>query len=121
MIRLSGLVPIQAIGAVVGSKTKINEDEMDFRNEEDFDDPSNEGDHEGNMARAQLMNLHKQSSELYNMIGENDGLEAWVQDKLSKASDYINVVYNYMSYERSKPATIGDGDGAPADMETGEI
>jgi hypothetical protein len=121
MIRLSGLVPISAIGAVVGSKTSINEDEMDFRNEEDFEDPSNEGDHEGTMAKAQLLTLHKQASELYNMIGDDEGLEAWVQSKLTKASDYINAVYNHLQYEKSRPATIGSGDGAPADMETREV
>jgi hypothetical protein len=79
--------------------------------------PSNANDHEGNMARAQLMTLSKQSSELFNMIGEEEGLEAWVQDKLGKASDYINTVYNFMQYEKHKHdnMALGAGKGYPAD------
>ncbi len=81
----------------------------------DGEEPSNVGDHEGYMAKAQLMSLNKQSGELYNMIGEQEGLEAWVQDKISKASDYVNAVYNYLQYEKNKPNSLGDGEGSPAD------
>lgn len=75
-------------------------------------------DHEGEMAKAQLLSLHKQTGELYNMLGDNEELEGWVQDKLTKASDYINSVYNNMQYEKKKPASVGSGDGVPADKDT---
>jgi hypothetical protein len=81
----------------------------------DGEDPSNVGDHEGYMSRAQLMSVHKQAGELYNMIGEQEGLEAWVQDKIGKAADYINSVYNYLQYEKNKANSLGNGDGSPAD------
>ena len=29
---------------------------------------------------------------------ETDGLEAWVQSKITKAKDYINSVVDYMTY-----------------------
>jgi hypothetical protein len=67
------------------------------------------------MAKAQLMKLSKQASELYNMIGDGEELEAWVQDKVSKASDYMNSVHSHMQYQKNKANTIGNGDGAPAD------
>lgn len=74
-----------------------------------------EDDHEGPMAKAQLMSLQKQAAELFNMIGDNDNLEGWVQDKISKASDYMNSVYQNMQYEKSNANTLGGGQGAPAD------
>ncbi len=72
-------------------------------------------DGEGYMAKAQLMSLNKQSGELYNMLGDNEELEAWIQSKITKASDYINAAYNYMQYEKNKANTIGNGEGTPAD------
>jgi hypothetical protein len=74
-----------------------------------------EDDHEGPMAKAQLMSLQKQAAELFNMIGDGDNLEGWVQDKISKASDYMNSVYQNMQYEKSNAAAIGSGEGSPAD------
>ena len=72
-------------------------------------------DGEGYMAKAQLMSLNKQSGELYNMLSDNEELEAWIQSKITKASDYINAAYNYLQYEKNKANTIGNGEGAPAD------
>jgi hypothetical protein len=74
-----------------------------------------EQDHEGPMSKAQLMSLQKQSAELFNMIGDNDNLEGWVQDKISKASDYINSVFQNMQYEKSNANSLGGGQGTPAD------
>lgn len=85
--------------------------------EEDPEDPSNQGDYEGNMARAQLMSLTKSADKLFNMIGDDEGLEAWVQDKIGRAADAINTVYHYMDYEKNKHTSAGDGMGAPADTE----
>jgi hypothetical protein len=72
-------------------------------------------DHEGSMAKSDLLAIHKQAGELYNMMGENDQLEGWVQAKITKAADYINAVYNNMQYEKTKPTSVGDGMGSPAD------
>ena len=72
-------------------------------------------DSEGPMAKADLLNLHKQTGELYNMVNDNEELEGWVQAKITKAADYISAVYNYMQYEKSAPKTVGSGNGAPAD------
>lgn len=75
-------------------------------------------DHEGSMAKADLLAIHKQAGELYNMLGENEELEGWVQSKITKAADYINSVYNNMQYEKNKPKSVGNGMGTPADGET---
>jgi len=88
-------------------KTSLNEDNMDSSNIVD--------DHEGEMAKAQLMSIHKRSGEVYNMLGDNEQLEGWVQAKLTKASEYLEAVYNNISYEKTKPASLGNGKGTPAD------
>lgn len=77
-------------------------------------------DHEGYMAKSDLLAIHKKSGELYNMIGEDEELEGWIQSKITKAADYINSVHNSMMYEKSKPASVGSGYGAPADTTMNE-
>lgn len=61
-----------------------------------------EVDHEIQMARGQLYKCAKYSIELHNMlkgISEEQGLEAWVQAKITKASDYLGAVKHYLEYE----------------------
>lgn len=72
-------------------------------------------DHEGSMAKADLLSIHKKAGELYNMIGEDEELEGWVQAKITKAAEYITAVHNSMEYEKTKPASIGNGEMSPAD------
>jgi hypothetical protein len=86
-------------------------------NEADDSVVTNDGtdDHEAPMAKAQLMSIQKQAAELFNMLGDNEDLEGWVQDKLSKASDYMNSVYQNMQYEKSNSSGLGAGNGSPAD------
>lgn len=74
-------------------------------------------DHEGSMAKSDLLAIHKKAGELYNMVSEEEQLEGWVQSKITKAADYINAVHNHMTYEKSKPMSVGTGNGAPADRE----
>jgi hypothetical protein len=80
-------------------------------------EPTND-DHEGRMAKSDLLALHKQAGELYNMLGDNEELEGWVQSKITLAADYISAVYNNLQYEKTKPLSIGTGMGAPADSQT---
>ena len=61
-----------------------------------------EMDHEIQMARGQLYKCAKYSIELHNMlkgVSEEQGLEAWVQAKITKASDYLSAVKHYLEYE----------------------
>jgi hypothetical protein len=60
----------------------------------DYPDP------EGEMAKQQLYKVAKYAAELYKMLDDNDELDSWVQDKLSKASDYISSVKHYLEYEK---------------------
>lgn len=59
-------------------------------------------DHEVQMARAQLYNIAKNAIELHDLlknITESEGLEGWVQSKITKAEDYIGTVHDHLSYQ----------------------
>ena len=58
-------------------------------------------DHEGKMARSQLLRTATNASELVQMIQEPDQLPSWVQSKLTKAADYIEAVRSYIQYEKT--------------------
>lgn len=144
MIRMTGLVDLKAIHSVpVGART-VNEEELTDKqkqldvdkdgkiegedlaklrkqksvNEDAMDGEEPVDDHEGRMAKADLMSIHNHAKEIYNMLGDNEELEGWVQAKITKAEHYMNAVYNNMKYEKNKPAALGDGEGVPADATT---
>ena len=58
--------------------------------------------HEISMARGELEAISDKALKLSSMLqgksDETDGLEAWVQSKITKAKDYINSVVDYMTY-----------------------
>ena len=64
-----------------------------------------ETDHEVQMARADLYKTAKYAVELHGMlkgISEAEGLEGWVQAKITKAADYISSVKHYLEYEMAQ-------------------
>jgi hypothetical protein len=64
-------------------------------------------DHEVQMARSELYRAGKCAMELHNMlkrVGESQGLEGWVQAKITKAADYLESVYHYLDYEMRNPS-----------------
>ena len=64
-------------------------------------------DHEVQMARSQLYTAARCAIELSKMLGcisEQQGLEGWVQAKITKASDYLESVYHYLYYEMQHPS-----------------
>ena len=61
-----------------------------------------EADHEVQMARADLYKIAKYSIKLHEMIktiSEEQGIEGWVQSKITKAADYMGSVYHHLDYE----------------------
>ena len=64
-----------------------------------------ERDHEVQMARAELYKLAKYSIKLHDMlkgISEAEGLEGWVQSKITKAAADIGSVYHHLDYQESE-------------------
>jgi hypothetical protein len=39
-------------------------------------------------------------------VNEQQGLEGWVQAKITKAADYLESVYHYMDYEMKNPSEV---------------
>jgi hypothetical protein len=95
-------------------KAPVNEDSGESNEEVDNISSPDDAD-ESRMAKADLLAIHKKSGELYNMVGDGEQLEGWIQSKITRAADYINSVHNTMSYEKSKPTSVGNGKGSPAD------
>jgi hypothetical protein len=61
-----------------------------------------ESDHEVQMARADLYKIGKYAIKLHEMlkgVTEKEGLDGWVQSKITKAADYIGSVYHHLDYE----------------------
>ena len=61
-----------------------------------------EADHEVQMARSDLYKIAKYSIKLHEMlkaVNEQQGIEGWVQSKITKAADYMGSVYHHLDYE----------------------
>ena len=68
-----------------------------------------EKDHEVQMARAELYKLAKYAIKLHEMlkgISEAEGLEGWVQSKITKSADMIGSVYHHLDYQESPMAEV---------------
>lgn len=59
-------------------------------------------DYEGSMAKSQMLKMKNYAKALCDMIDDETQLEAWVQAKLTKASDYMSAVYHYLDYQQTK-------------------
>jgi aromatic ring-opening dioxygenase catalytic subunit (LigB family) len=66
-------------------------------------------DHEARMAKSDLLRLAKYSAKLFKMIGDNDELDGWVQEKITLAADHIGNVYHYLEYEQLAKDMIDTG------------
>ena len=56
-------------------------------------------DEEGGMAKSQLYNLAKYAIMLHDALEDETQLEAWVQSKITIATEYIGKVKHYLEYE----------------------
>lgn len=59
-------------------------------------------DHEVQMARSQMYSAAQAAIEIHRLlkdISELEGLEGWVQSKLTLASQYLESVRDYLTYE----------------------
>ena len=61
-----------------------------------------EKDHEVQMARSDLFKIAKYAIELHKMlknVSEEQGLEGWVQAKITKSADYMSSVKHHLEYD----------------------
>lgn len=65
-------------------------------------------DHEVEMARSDLFSAAKNAQQVYSMIkdvGEDEGLDGWVQEKIIKANDYLNTIREYLEGKQVQGVT----------------
>jgi len=62
-------------------------------------DPA-EYDEEGGMVKGQLRTMIDAAQELHDSLDKDDNLPEWVQSKITKATDYIDSVRDYMASEK---------------------
>lgn len=65
-------------------------------------------DHEVQMARAQLYHLANDAIRLHKLlkdVSEAEGLEGWMQSKITLAADYIKSTADYLEYDKLKAPT----------------
>ena len=79
------------------SKVKqiINEEMMMLDDKEHMDHV----DEEGGMAKSQLYKMAKYAMMLHDALEDETQLEAWVQSKITIASEYLGKVKHYLEYE----------------------
>ena len=61
--------------------------------------PKNEDaeyDNEGGMSKNQLKTMIDAAQELHGMLDDDENMPEWVQSKITKATDYIDTVRDYM-------------------------
>ena len=109
MIRLTGLVNLQPPKIITEEEPLGNTTPSPTAGVDDTT---------GREPKSDMFAIHEQSGELYNMMNENEPLEGWALEKITVAADHLASVYNHMKYEKAKPASVGDGDGAPANPTT---
>ena len=78
-----------------GGAVELEENPM-FTNDVGKDDYM---DDEGRMAKSQMYKMSKYAAKLHHMLDDMEQLPAWVQSKITKASDYMSAVYHYLDYE----------------------
>ena len=60
----------------------------------------NEYDQEGDMMKSQLRQINSAIDKLMGMVKDDDNLPEWVQSKMTKATDYIRSVRDYLESEK---------------------
>ena len=69
-----------------------------------------ERDHEVQMARAELYKIAKYAIKLHELlkgVSEAEGLEGWVQSKITKSAEMIGSVYHHLDYQEAEQGMPG--------------
>jgi hypothetical protein len=61
-----------------------------------------EYDQEGDMAKTQLKTMIDAAQELYDQLSDDENMPEWVQNKITKATDYIDSARDYMKNNKEE-------------------
>lgn len=79
---------------------QVIKENQEVVNENDDKDPG-EYDEEGDMAKTQLRTIADAAKELHDMLDDDENMPEWVQNKITKATDYIDSVRDYLKSEKN--------------------
>jgi hypothetical protein len=65
--------------------------------EDSADDPDG---HKDEMVKRSLYHMSQQSQQLHDMLTDDENLEPWVQDKISKAADFLEQAFKAVTYDK---------------------
>ncbi len=65
--------------------------------ESSSEDPEGHGEE---MVKRSLYHMSQQSQQLHDMMRDDERLEPWVQDKISKAADYLEQAFKAVTYDK---------------------
>jgi hypothetical protein len=58
------------------------------------------------MVKTHLFNMAKQAKELHGMLGDQDQVPEWVQEKLAVSCNMLDSVYDYLTPKMAKSAAL---------------
>ena len=82
------------------ARRKVKKDEIG-----EAKDP-NEYDNEGSMMKTQMNQITSAIDKLMGMIKDDENLPEWVQSKMTKATDYVRTVRDYLESEKMQEKTL---------------
>ena len=98
----------RTVGAGKGTKigAKINSGTSKLMTREGDQDPADQGEYgrEGESSRNNIHTMMRNAKQLEKMLGNEDNLPEWVQEKLTLASDYMQTIADYLASERETDA-----------------
>ena len=56
--------------------------------------------YEGEMAKRSLFHMSQQAQQLHDILANDENLEPWVQDKITKAADYLEKAFKAIIYDK---------------------
>jgi hypothetical protein len=59
--------------------------------------------YEGDMAKRSLFHMAQQAQQLHDILQDDENLEPWVQDKITKAADYLEKAFKALTYDKQHP------------------
>ena len=59
--------------------------------------------YEGQMAKKSLYHMARQADQLHDMLMDDENLEPWIQDKITKAADYLEKAFKSLTYHKDNP------------------
>ena len=62
--------------------------------------------------KSYIMSIHKQASELYNILDDTEDPEEWVMEKIKGATAAMNAVHGHIAYAKDKVESL---EGTPGE------